>query len=224
MAVIIGRFTDTTSRDPRHRPHRSIIVVDHAYFYPEALRADALGTPMTRHPERHKGERGPEEPIDEPHRQLFEHLTGEAVGSGYSCVQLCLAGEPLVYHSDHQRWAAVAFLTPDAPVASGTSFFRSRLTGIERAPDEDVLADERERMRVLPGDIGEPAWLRDVASLERDTYAGKLLDRTAWEEVDRVGNRFGRLVVWDARLIHAATDYFGSTVLDGRLFRMWFWD
>ena len=38
------------------------------------------------------------------------------------------------------------------------------------------------------------------------------------------GNVFNRLVIFDARLIHSAGDYFGHNIETGRLFQMFFFD
>ena len=40
--------------------------------------------------------------------------------------QSCIAGVPQVFHCDAQQWAAVIYLTPDAPPQSGTSFYRNK--------------------------------------------------------------------------------------------------
>ena len=44
--------------------------------------------------------------------------------------QYCPAGTPSVFHCDRQKWAAVIYLTPDAPPQSGTSFLRHKETKI----------------------------------------------------------------------------------------------
>jgi hypothetical protein len=129
------------------------------------------------------------------------------VTNGYCAFQLCVAGDQRVYHSDAQQWAAIVYLTPDAPVDGGTSFYRSRKTG--------VYSGEEIEARLA---------LQMYSPIEHDTYAGKLLDRTAWEEVDRIGNVWNRLVVWNARLVHSVTEYFGSTPENERLFLMFFFD
>lgn len=49
-------------------------------------------------------------------------------------------------------------------------------------------------------------------------------DATQWETVDRVGNVYNRLVIWDARHPHAPSAYFGNGYEDGRLFWVWFFD
>lgn len=178
----------------------AILVVDNFLEAPDALRGEALAAKLNANPARHKGTRSEDTPIPE---WLANALCGllevEAI-KGYVCFQSCVAGDQLVYHSDTQRWAAVIYLTPNAPPSAGTSTFRSKATGVRHATE---VQDD------------------DTA---RKTYGGKLLDRTAWDEVDRIGNVYNRLAVYDARLVHSASDYFGTTVEDGRLFLMAFFD
>lgn len=49
-------------------------------------------------------------------------------------------------------------------------------------------------------------------------------DYTKWEMVDRVGNKYNRLVIYRGDLFHASLDYFGSTPDDGRLFQTFFFN
>jgi len=49
-------------------------------------------------------------------------------------------------------------------------------------------------------------------------------DYTKWEEVDRVGNVYNRLVLYRGNFFHASVDYFGSSFEDGRLFQTFFFD
>ena len=58
------------------------------------------------------------------------------------------------------------------------------------------------------------------SSSEHDDF----LDGTKWEEIDRIGNKYNRLAIWDAKLIHAASQYFGKNLNDSRLFHMFFFD
>lgn len=112
--------------------------------------------------------------------------------------QLCLAGDPMVFHADAQQWVGVWYLTPDAPVESGTGFYRSKITGWQRAYPAPVMSER--------------------------TFKGKFLDPTAWELVDRVGNVYNRLVLWQGDLIHSGGPYFGTTPETGRLFQVFFFD
>jgi hypothetical protein len=47
-------------------------------------------------------------------------------------------------------------------------------------------------------------------------------DLTKWELVDRVGNVFNRLILFDAHNYHMSQDYFGDSKENGRLFQVFF--
>lgn len=111
--------------------------------------------------------------------------------------QAAYAGEPLVYHCDLQRWAAMLYLTPDAPPQCGTSTFRHRQTGI--------------RHRSEPG-------------LDKVFESQFFLDKTPYDTVDVFGNVFNRLVIMDAGCIHSASEYFGNSLQTSRLWHMFFFD
>ena len=181
------------------QPAPAIYVVDDYYPDPSIPRSVALTIEKTAS-NRHKGIRSHDIPIHPFDKTFFCAALGLQNVVGYSCYQLCVAGDTLVYHSDSQRWAAVVYLTPDAPPQAGTSFYRSR-----RYPEV------RSSAHVTP-------------ATEGDVYGNKLLDRSAWDEVDRIGNVYNRMVIWDARLIHAASEYFGHDLETGRLFQMFFFD
>ena len=55
-------------------------------------------------------------------------------------------------------------------------------------------------------------------------FAGGFYDSTKFELIDTVGNVFNRCVIFDARQIHAASEYFGQTINDSRLFQIFFFD
>ena len=50
------------------------------------------------------------------------------------------------------------------------------------------------------------------------------LDSTEFEMVDTVGNVYNRVVLFDAKMIHSASEYFGTTKENGRLFQLFFFD
>lgn len=111
--------------------------------------------------------------------------------------QVAWAGEPLVYHCDDQRWAGMLFLTPDAPVECGTSTYIHKATKIRHASDPNILSAFRQE---------------------------STLDRTPYQPVDVIGNIFNRLVIFDARCIHSASEYFGFNKENSRLWQMFFFD
>jgi hypothetical protein len=111
--------------------------------------------------------------------------------------QLNIAGEPIVYHCDDQDYAAMIYLTPDAPASCGTSTFRHRATKIYHKEDPNIRS-----------------------AFNYKTF----LDATPYEKVDQFGNMFNRLVIFDAGSIHGANEYFGTDMEDGRLWHMFFFD
>ncbi|MEZ5448552.1 MAG: hypothetical protein R3E89_05940 [Thiolinea sp.] len=42
--------------------------------------------------------------------------------------------------------------------------------------------------------------------------------------MDVIGNVYNRMVIWDARKVHAASAYFGDRIDNSRLFHMFFFD
>ena len=86
--------------------------------------------------------------------------------------QLCLRGDKTWIHKDDVEWAGVLFLTPDAPVNSGTGIF-----------------NENKKL------------------------------------VTMIGNIYNRLVLYRGDLFHRSmVSGFGSTVHDGRLTQVFFFD
>lgn len=104
-------------------------------------------------------------------------------------------------HADSTTdWAGVCYLTPDAPLSSGTGLFRHKNTGRSRY---DYKTEK-------PEDAQE-AW-------------DECQDMTKWEMVDRVGNVFNRLILYRADNFHVSLDYFGKDIYDGRLFQVFFFN
>jgi len=107
-------------------------------------------------------------------------------------------------HADSTTdWAAVCYLTPDAPVTAGTGIFRHKETGwmnfdYKREHDEEYMR------QAPPGHHSQ--------------------DYTKWEMVDRVGNVFNRLIMYRADNYHVSLDYFGKDMYDGRLFQVFFFN
>jgi hypothetical protein len=100
-------------------------------------------------------------------------------------------------HTDKwNNWAGVLFLTPDAPLTAGTGFYRFH-DGTASQADTDDLQNQK--------------------TIDRFTQ-----DLTKWEMVDRVGNVFNRLILFDAHNYHMSLDYFGDSKENGRLFQVFF--
>jgi hypothetical protein len=112
--------------------------------------------------------------------------------------QYNIEGEPLVYHCDNQTWAAMLYLTPDAPYESGTMTHALKGTDVRHATDPDIVKCFR------PG--------------------SRNLDKTLFEDVDIIGNVYNRLFIFNAGYLHSACAYFGWTPENSRLWQMFFFD
>ena len=107
-------------------------------------------------------------------------------------------------HVDHiTSWAGVWYLTPYAPVSSGTGLFKHKLTGWTTEPYFD------------DGNVNQT--LKDL--IYSDSW-----DMTKWDMQAMVGNIFNRLVLYRANQWHQSLDYFGRTKDDGRLFMTFFFN
>ena len=124
---------------------------------------------------------------------------GEYTGS----FQYTTASDRSWIHADSTTdWAAVCYLTPDAPLTAGTGIFRHKETGWSnfdyRNNDPEYLS------QAPPGHDSQ--------------------DYTKWEMVDRIGNVFNRLIMYRADNYHVSLDYFGKDMYDGRLFQVFFFN
>tara|TARA_R100000544_G_C2225345_1_gene60300 strand:+ start:232 stop:1212 length:981 start_codon:yes stop_codon:yes gene_type:complete len=196
----------------------TLIAIDNFYTYPDEVRKMALN--LDYNPSQyHKGKRTKTQFVIDGTKEKLEKVLGKKITnwvdyhSHCGVFQHCTPTDPIVYHYDGQSHAAVVFLTPDAPPETGTSFYRHKsLKWLDRQPiigahgvDNQIQAKQIEAKF-----IGN----------EHDDF----LDGTKWEEVDKIGNKYNRLAIWDAKLIHAATQYFGKSLKDSRLFHMFFFD
>jgi hypothetical protein len=124
---------------------------------------------------------------------------GEYTGS----FQYTTASDRSWIHADSTTdWAAVCYLTPDAPLTAGTGIFRHKETGWSNF---DYRNNDPEYLRQAP-----PG---------HDSQ-----DYTKWEMVDRIGNVFNRLIMYRADNYHVSLDYFGKDMYDGRLFQVFFFN
>lgn len=107
-------------------------------------------------------------------------------------------------HTDRRdlcTYAAVLYLHPDPPADSGTSFYRLRYPN-----------------GAMGGNLVGPAHRNLV-----DALNVRSLPPQAWYEERRVANRFNRLLLYKAALVHSATGYFGQAPEDKRLTAVFFW-
>jgi hypothetical protein len=181
---------------------KRIFVVDDFYSDPYAVRDLALQQEFHADSNWYKGKRTNEQIIFPGTKEAFEKIIGQPIINWSEThgmcgrFQSCTSEDALVYHWDGQQWAGMVYLTPDAPYVGGTSLFAHKKTRIRHEAD--------------PG--------------SEVVFEGGFYDRSKFELVDTVGNVFNRLVIFDARSIHAANEYFGNNLETSRLFHMFFFD
>ena len=107
-------------------------------------------------------------------------------------------------HTDSRalcRYAAVIYLTPQPEADAGTSFYRLRYPN-----------------GALGGNICSPPH----ANL-REALGVKGLPLEAWQEETRVENKFNRMLLYRANMVHSASSYFGFEHADKRMTAVFFW-
>ena len=109
----------------------NVIVVDNFYKNPHEVREFALSRDSYRpHVEYHKGQRTEENFKPEGVKRAIENLLQKKITKwdehgANGVFQFCTSEDAIVYHVDSQSYAAVVYLTPDAPPECGTTFYRS---------------------------------------------------------------------------------------------------
>lgn len=122
--------------------------------------------------------------------------------NGYNgAFQINVESQKSWIHRDETDWAGVLYLTPDAPLNAGTTFYRHEATKIDDR--EQYLSASYEIQKQVDADSG-------------------IFKR--WDIIDEVGNVFNRLILFRGTRNHKSGPYFGSNKLDGRLIQLFFFN
>lgn len=139
-------------------------------------------------------------------QSLIEPFAGKVTywGDDYTgAFQYTTAQDRSWIHSDYTtNWAAVIYLTPNAPISSGTGLYRLKETGLRSWNNLDHTPEENK-------------------NAIHNKFAQ---DYTKWELVDRFGNLYNRMVLYRGDIFHVSMDYFGQDKYDGRLFQVFFFN
>jgi hypothetical protein len=185
---------------------KSIVVVDDFYDNPMTIRNFALNQNfnITGNYPGHRTESLINEEAEEKLSSIVKGTWGDDVdfprheGSYQGCYQHAVAWEKSWIHYDHwNEYACVIYLTPDAPLHTGTALYKHKATGITEKPDNDALC-------------------------ERLLSDGR--DYTKWDITDRVGNIFNRAIIYPGNKFHSSIEYFGFDKYTGRLFQTFFFN
>jgi tetratricopeptide (TPR) repeat protein len=192
----INSFSINITTKPR------LWIVDDFYADPHAVREFALQQEFDPNLDYYKGSRTKDQYIVPGTKEAFEKIIGKKITNWTEThgmcgrFQYCTAEDALVYHCDGQTLAGMIYLTPDAPFSCGTSLYAHKDTKLRNENDfEDI-----------------------------NVFEGGFYDKSKFELVDTAGNVFNRLVLFDAKCIHSANEYFGTNLTNSRLFHLFFFD
>ena len=108
-----------------------------------------------------------------------------------------------VIHTDHNTiFAGVLYLSPNAPLNTGTSLFKKSKTFDEKKYQQALDTNDA---RFRAGEI------------EMDTDYHSMFD-----EIVRVNNVYNTLIIYEGRHYHAANQFYGKTLEDSRLAQVFF--
>ena len=185
----------------RQAQAKRLFVVDNFYSNPDEIRNYALTQVEYEEDNRwYKGLRSKTVYRPNGTKEAFEHIIGQSIvdfESGYNGVfQIMRSKDQQVYHYDTQRWAGMIYLSPNAPLASGTRLHRSKINNTRHRNEHDSDA----------------------------AFQGDFYDSTKFDIADSAANIYNRLVIMDAGSFHSAGPYFGNTMETGRLTHLFFFD
>ena len=138
-------------------------------------------------------------------KKLWQEATPEGATLNHNYAQLVgMAESGPRPHTDSRklcRYAAVIYLSPQPEADGGTSFYRQRFANGS-----------------LGGNICSPPH----ANL-REALGVKGLPLDAWVEETRIDNKFNRMLLYRANLVHSASSYFGFDHHEKRMTAVFFW-
>jgi len=195
----------------------NLLVIDDFYENPDEVRAFALTQPFNVsgvYPGPRTACNTTDECKDAIAAILFPHggkitnfgdYADSPVYSGGFQLSLPTSVKQWIHADTFNNWAGILYLNPDAPLSSGTKFYRHKATKELKCPHR-VDPQEVSNLRVEEGKMhGEDAY-----------------DWTKWELVNSVGNVYNRLVLFRPIQYHTSGDFFGTTLEDGRLTQIFF--
>jgi hypothetical protein len=189
---------------------KGIVVVDDFYEYPDWVREYAMNNLDFNPSGYHKGQRSSDRLILEGTKEKFEEILGKKIinwnheSYANGVFQYCTSQDPIVYHVDSQTYAAMVYLTPNAPLQTGTATYKSKITGATR--------------------FDEPSGDKYYKTFKGLSSDMNFYDSSTYELVDSIANVYNRLVMFDSKSIHAATGYFGDAIENARFFHLFFFD
>jgi glycosyltransferase involved in cell wall biosynthesis len=183
-------------------PQKRLFVIDNFYINPDEIRNFALTKVEYKQDLNwYKGYRSttsyhPPGIVNAFEKVINQPIKSFPIGTVNGCFQIMVASDTQVYHYDEQQWAAMIYLSPNAPPESGTRLHKSRQGIFRHSTDAGI----------------------------NEYFSGDFYDSTKWDVVDCAANFYNRLVIMDAKCVHSAGPYFGKDFDTGRLTHLFFFD
>jgi hypothetical protein len=111
-------------------------------------------------------------------------------------------GKGVIHTDGNTIIAAVLYLTPNAPLAAGTSLYRKNAT-FDQAKYDAALKENEDKYK-----LGEKAMSTAYHSM--------------FDTVVNVSNVYNTLIIYEGDTFHAANDFFGQHLHDSRLAQVFF--
>ena len=183
----------------------TLMMFDNFYANPYEVRNFALSLPFDvtgNYPGRRTKVMA--EPFFSNSKNLFEDIVRKKItwwpeeyNTSFQCT---LEGDKTWMHYDPTMWAAVLYLTPNAPLEAGTAIYRHKESKIFMLDREDPKTDY-------------------------NNNAGELNDVEKWEPIVTVSNVFNRLIMYRGEYYHRSMlPGFGDSLHNGRLFQTFFFN
>jgi hypothetical protein len=194
-----------------------IFIIDDFYEDPDTIRYYALQQGLTNHGY-HPGMRTISCFNHEAHDKIVKILsscinpTGDCYAFQYntqhdvSWIHTDIVPNEIISHPDKDYWAAVIYLTPDAPIDSGTTLFidkKYNMSSIRQIIYDNNLSRSSSEELIN----------------ELNNYGS---DISKWYNTTRIGNVYNRMVIYDASYFHQSSRYFGDCKENCRLIQVFF--
>ena len=111
-------------------------------------------------------------------------------------------GQGVIHRDNNTIFAAVIYLSPNAPLNSGTSLFKPNKS-FDEAKYEQALQENDKRFK--------------AGQIKMDTSYHNMFD-----EVVRINNTFNTLIIYEGDTFHSANHFFGDNNKNGRLAQVFF--
>lgn len=179
-----------------------IHIIDNFYDNPILVREHILGLDFTADQENYSYYTGAADvtcKVPEHLLMLVQNITQRKISRFYSHARYITyeqQNSSWVHRDAHADVAAMIYLTPNAPLSTGTSFFRHN--------DKNVMEEH-------------------LTNSDSEEFKRETSDITRWTETIRINNIFNRCIVFDTNMYHRSTcNGFGDRKSNSRLFQIVF--